>query len=68
MTNLGLNFTVEPIEHSSFLTGRVGSVRVDAKEVGIIGEVHPQVIENWNIQNPVAAMELELDRLFKMRS
>jgi phenylalanyl-tRNA synthetase beta chain len=68
MTNLGFSFTVNPIEHPSFLPGRVGSILVGEEEVGIIGEVHPQVIENWKIQNPVAAMELELDRLLKIRS
>jgi len=67
MTNLGFNFTVKPIEHPSFLTGRVGSIQIHDEEVGIIGEVSPQVIENWKIQNPVAAMELELDKLFRMR-
>ena len=65
MTNLGLDFVVEPIEHPSFLTGRVGGIQVSGEEVGIIGEVHPQVLENWNLQNPVAAMELELDKLFR---
>lgn len=67
MTNLGLDFTVRPIEHPSFLQGRVGSILIGEAEVGIIGEVHPQVIENCMLQNPVAAMELELDELFKMR-
>jgi phenylalanyl-tRNA synthetase beta chain len=68
MTNLGFTFTVTQIEHPSFLQGRVGSIHIGDKEVGVIGEVHPQVIENWNIQNPVAAMELELNKLFKVRS
>ena len=63
MANLGYDFTVEPIEHPSFLLGRVGSIHVGTEEVGIIGEIHPQVIENWKIQNPVAAMELGLDKL-----
>jgi phenylalanyl-tRNA synthetase beta chain len=68
MTNLGLAFTVKPIEHPSFLAGRVGSIQVGSEEVGIIGELHPQVIENWKVQNPVSAMELELDRLYRIRS
>ena len=68
MTNLGLDFTVHPIEHPSFLEGRIGSIHIGDEEVGIIGEVHPQVIENWKLQNPVAAMELEIDRLFKLRT
>jgi len=68
LTNLGFNFTVKPVEHPSFLAGRVGSIRVGQEEVGIIGELHPQVLENWKIQNPVAAMELELDKLFRIWS
>ena len=67
MANLGFTFTVEPIQHPSFLTGRVGSIQIRDEEVGIIGEVAPQVIENWKIQNPVAAMELELDKLLRLR-
>lgn len=68
MTNLGLEFTITPINLPSFLEGRIGSIHIGDEEVGIIGEVHPQVIENWKLQNPVAAMELEIDRLFKLRS
>ncbi|HUK28681.1 MAG TPA: phenylalanine--tRNA ligase subunit beta [Candidatus Acidoferrales bacterium] len=68
MTNLGFAFNINPIEHPSFLQGRVGSIHIGDEEVGIIGEVSPQVIENWNVQNPVAAMELELDKLLKLQS
>jgi phenylalanyl-tRNA synthetase beta chain len=67
MTNLGLNFSLKPIEHPSFLSGRVGSIETHNEEVGIIGEISPQVLENWKIQNPVAAMELELDKVFRIR-
>jgi phenylalanyl-tRNA synthetase beta subunit len=34
--------------------------------VGIIGEIHPQVLENWKLEDPVAAMELDLSQLFRM--
>jgi len=68
LTNLGFTFTVNPIEHPSFLNGRVGSIHIGDEEVGIIGEVNPQVIENWNVQNPIVAMELELDKLLKLQS
>jgi phenylalanyl-tRNA synthetase beta chain len=66
MVNLGFQFTLKPIAHSSFLEGRTGSVLIGDQEVGVIGEVHPQVIENWKLENPIAAMELDLDRLFKI--
>jgi phenylalanyl-tRNA synthetase beta chain len=68
MTNLGLEFTLNSISDSSFLQGRVGSILIGDQEVGIMGEVHPQVVENWKLEDPVAAMELDLDRLFQLRN
>ena len=67
MTNLGFQFALRPIVNSSFLEGRVGSILIGDREVGVIGEVHPQVIENWKLENPIAAMELDLDQLFKIQ-
>ncbi len=68
MLNLGLEFTLKPISDPSFLEGRVGSILIGDKAVGIIGEVHPQVVENWKLEDPVAAMELDLDQLFQLRN
>jgi len=55
------------MSHPSFLDGRVGSIQIEEREVGIIGEIHPQVIENWKLEDPVAAMELDLNQIFKLR-
>ncbi len=68
MINLGFDFTLIPVDHPSFLEGRAGSILIGDREVGVVGEIHPQVIENWNLEDPVAAMELDLDRLFQMRN
>jgi phenylalanyl-tRNA synthetase beta chain len=67
MMNLGLKFALRPANHPSFLEGRAGSILIGDREVGVIGEVHPQVIENWKLENPIAAMELDLDQLFQMQ-
>ena len=67
MLNLGFEFTLNPISHPSFLEGRVGQVIVEANQVGLIGEIHPRVLENWNLEDPVAAMELDLSKLLTMR-
>ncbi len=67
MTNLGLEFTLNPVSDPSFLEGRVGSILIGDQEVGIMGEVHPQVVENWKLEDPVAAMEMDLNQLFQLR-
>ena len=36
------------------------------KEIGILGENHPDVILNWGLENPIVALELNLNELFGM--
>jgi len=57
-------YEVEATEHSSFIPGRVGRVSVNGKNVAYIGEVNPQVLQNWDLEVPVAALELNLSELF----
>ncbi|NJE06427.1 phenylalanine--tRNA ligase subunit beta [Thermococcus sp. M36] len=64
MHHLGFTYELEEIEHPSFIEGRVGRIVVDGKVIGIIGEIHPEVLENWGIEMPVAAFELFLGPLY----
>jgi phenylalanyl-tRNA synthetase beta chain len=48
----------EPYDNPPFLEGRAAKIIVNSKEIGIIGEIHPQVLENWEITLPAAALEL----------
>ena len=61
--------TLQETDDSRFLPGRAAQIRVGADEaadavVGVIGELHPQVLENWGIQMPCAAVEIDLSRLW----
>jgi phenylalanyl-tRNA synthetase beta chain len=47
------------------ITGRAGEVRVSGRAVGVIGEVHPEVLERWGIQMPCVLFELSLDALIQ---
>ncbi|MCD5390864.1 phenylalanine--tRNA ligase subunit beta [candidate division NPL-UPA2 bacterium] len=44
----------------SFIEGRFGTVEVNGKEIGIIGELHPEVLYNWSIKMPASALEITL--------
>lgn len=65
LMNLGPQCQVTELEHGSFLKGRVASIRIGNEQAGILGELHPQVLENWGIQNPAAAFELNAQALYK---
>lgn len=49
---------------SSFIAGRTAALSVGGKRIALFGEIHPAVLEQWNIAMPVAAIEIDLDGLF----
>jgi phenylalanyl-tRNA synthetase beta chain len=64
--HMGKDYTLEPVQHPSFLEGRAGQIVVSGKPLGIIGEVHPEVLERWQIAVPVAAFDVNLSRLVEI--
>ncbi|HSN05147.1 MAG TPA: phenylalanine--tRNA ligase subunit beta [Nitrospira sp.] len=59
----GKEYSLEPVQHPSFLEGRAGRIVVAGKPLGVIGEVHPEVLERWQIAVPVVAFEVNLTQL-----
>ncbi len=62
---LDLKYEIEETEHKSFIPGRVGRVIAKGKRIAYIGEVHPQVLTNFELDVPVAAFELNVSELFE---
>ena len=65
MFYLGCPYTLVPVPHPLFLDGRVGRIEGDGAVLGYLGEIHPEVLEQWQVLMPCAAFELELDALGK---
>jgi phenylalanyl-tRNA synthetase beta chain len=65
LAGLGLSGTFEPGEHPAFHTGRCAQVHVGDHAVGMLGELHPQVREAFELPEgqPVCALEFDLDEL-----
>src|SRR3989344_5068943 len=62
--NLGLTYEIKSTKHDSFIEGRCGLISIKGKELGIIGEIFPSVLNNWQLENPAVALELDLQELF----
>jgi phenylalanyl-tRNA synthetase beta chain len=61
--HLSKEYSLEAVPHPSFLEGRAGRIMVANKPVGIIGEVHPEVLERWQIAVPVVSFDVNLSQL-----
>jgi phenylalanyl-tRNA synthetase beta chain len=66
-TNLGLNWQIKEILHSSFIEGRVGAAIVNGVNVGVLGEINPQVLGAWKLENPTAAFEINMQKIIKIK-
>ncbi len=65
--HLDRSYVLEPLAHPSFLEGRVGRIVIDGISLGLIGEVHPEVLERWQINVPVAAFQVNLASLAELK-
>ena len=67
---LDIEFETREENHATFIPGRVARVSVKDskgknKDVAYVGEVHPQVLENFELDYPVAVFELNLSDLWE---
>ncbi len=60
LQNMGQDFVIEPHSDPSFIEGRCARATVDKKTIAIFGEIHPQVLRNFGIEEPVVAAEMLL--------
>ncbi|MBR5866421.1 MAG: phenylalanine--tRNA ligase subunit beta, partial [Spirochaetaceae bacterium] len=56
-------YVVAEANDPRFIPGRQAQILVNGKSVGIFGEVHPIVLENWAISVPCVAGELDIEEL-----
>jgi phenylalanyl-tRNA synthetase beta chain len=66
LANFGLKkWQIKETEHPSFLEGRTAAVYINGKHLGILGEIHPEVLNNFELENPTVAFEIDLEPLIK---
>jgi len=64
LSNLGLRQceikeTIDP----SFIDGRVAAIHLKRKKIGVFGEIHPEVLNNFELESPTGAFEIDLEEI-----
>ncbi|MGE5575372.1 MAG: phenylalanine--tRNA ligase subunit beta [Ignavibacteria bacterium] len=67
MINMGVDWQIKQTLNSSFIEGRVGAVVVAGEEIGFVGEVNPSVLEEWKLEIPVAAFEVDFQKILAIK-
>ncbi|MDO8657069.1 MAG: phenylalanine--tRNA ligase subunit beta [Nanoarchaeota archaeon] len=66
LLSLGIETKVKESKNASFVEGRMGDIFAKNMNIGIIGEIHPAVLEKWGISVPVVAAEIDVEKLFEL--
>jgi phenylalanyl-tRNA synthetase beta chain len=61
MGTLHLDVVYSPAEHPSFHPGKCASVMLGDQSLGVFGELHPLVQDNYDFTTPVMAADLDLE-------
>jgi phenylalanyl-tRNA synthetase beta chain len=59
----GTSLETPPTDHPSFIDGRAATVVLGGDPAGVVGELHPAVLVEHDLELPVAAFEFRLDAL-----
>ncbi|MFX1274371.1 MAG: phenylalanine--tRNA ligase subunit beta [Promethearchaeota archaeon] len=57
------NIEIRPGKNPTYINNRYGDIYWKGNKIGEIGEIHPEVIMNYKLEFPVAALELDLQEL-----
>lgn len=65
---LGIYDEIKYVETSrvSFIEGRCAQIMYKEEKLGVIGEIHPQILDNFGLLVPVSAYELNLEVLRRL--
>ncbi|MFH0837375.1 MAG: phenylalanine--tRNA ligase subunit beta [Candidatus Aenigmatarchaeota archaeon] len=66
LRSLDISYELQPMDHNSFIKGRVAKVMIDDCFAGLIGEIHPAVLNNWGLEKAVVCFELDADLLHQV--
>jgi phenylalanyl-tRNA synthetase beta chain len=57
---LSIEYTIKESEDPAFIDGRRGDIYISGKKAGVFGEIHPAVLNAFELEHPAAAFELDL--------
>ncbi|MGQ9719067.1 MAG: phenylalanine--tRNA ligase subunit beta [Nitrososphaerales archaeon] len=63
LQTFNMNIDTIPTHHPSFTSGRVAKIKLAKRNIGVIGEISPLVLENFRLRNPISVFEVDLNKV-----
>ena len=63
---MDIQFTVPCVSNPSYHPGRVADVYVGSRRIGVLGQIHPLVAQNYGVDGELYCAELDFNQLLDM--
>ncbi|MFQ6135724.1 MAG: phenylalanine--tRNA ligase subunit beta [Candidatus Hydrothermarchaeales archaeon] len=68
LRDLGVkDYQIKRSDHASFIEGRRATIKASDLDVGYFGELHPEVITNFELEYPIIAFEIDLNEMMALK-
>lgn len=68
MHTLSMEYGLKESPVKDLIDGRAGTIIINGARTGHIGEIHPEILRNFNVKMPVSIIEISLDEIFNALS
>jgi phenylalanyl-tRNA synthetase beta chain len=68
MAQNNIQFELKKSQHKFLISGRQAEILVNGSVIGFIGEIHPQVLDNFGLLVPVSSLEINLNKLWNIKN
>lgn len=58
--------TYQKTQHATFHPGRTALIKARGQSIGYLGEIHPDVLENYQLKSRVAIFELNFEKIVQL--
>ena len=65
---IDIKYGLKESHQNSLIEGRTGSIILNDKAIGHLGEVHPDTLKTWNLKMPASIIEISLEEIIKSLS
>jgi phenylalanyl-tRNA synthetase beta chain len=64
---MDIKYEYRKMEDGSFIKGRGAKIYSGEDLIGFLGEIHPQVLDNFGLQFPVCSVELDITKVYAIQ-
>ncbi|MHA2029476.1 MAG: hypothetical protein ACW99Q_08800, partial [Candidatus Kariarchaeaceae archaeon] len=61
-----MEYSLVELDSHYYLPGRAASIIIERSTVGHIGEIHPQILNNYGVEVPMVGFEIDLSQISKL--